>query len=226
MSTHIVSFSGGKDSTALLFGMLDRGMPVDRVLFIDGGVEFPQMYDHIEIVRQKIAPIPLDTESFDFEYFLGHFRKTRGKMFGKLGLGWPDFRMRWCTQHKIVLARRYISRFTDPIEYHGIAFDERSRALGSTTRQIRYPMVDWKMFESQALVYCRQMGFSWGGLYDHFARVSCFCCPLKTIPELRKIYHLYPELWSRMQRMDALSFRRFRKNETLSDLQDRFQRGF
>ena len=34
---HLVSFSGGKDSTAMLLMMLEKGMPVDDILFCDTG---------------------------------------------------------------------------------------------------------------------------------------------------------------------------------------------
>ena len=44
---HAVSVSGGKDSSALLLLMIERGMPIDTVLFADTGMEFPEMYDHI-----------------------------------------------------------------------------------------------------------------------------------------------------------------------------------
>lgn len=52
---HIVSFSGGKDLTALLCKMLEKGMKVDKIIFCDTGVEFPQMYDHIKKVRNYIG---------------------------------------------------------------------------------------------------------------------------------------------------------------------------
>lgn len=34
---HIVKFSGGKDSTAMLLMMLERGLPVDEIIFCDTG---------------------------------------------------------------------------------------------------------------------------------------------------------------------------------------------
>ena len=34
--------------------------------------------------------------------------------------------------------------------------------------------------------YCTERGFTWDGLYERFSRVSCFCCPLQGIGELRK----------------------------------------
>ena len=47
---HAVSLSGGKDSTAMLLMMLERGMPIDAVLYPDSGMEFPEMYDHLSKV--------------------------------------------------------------------------------------------------------------------------------------------------------------------------------
>ena len=50
---HVVSFSGGKDSTAMLLRMLEEGMRVDVILFCDTGLEFPEMYDHIDKVEKR-----------------------------------------------------------------------------------------------------------------------------------------------------------------------------
>ena len=45
---HAVSLSGGKDSTAMLLLMIERDMPIDIVLSADTGMEFPEMYEHLE----------------------------------------------------------------------------------------------------------------------------------------------------------------------------------
>ena len=47
----IVSFSGGKDSTYMLFEMMKRREKIDEVVFFDTGWEFPQMIRHVE--REK-----------------------------------------------------------------------------------------------------------------------------------------------------------------------------
>lgn len=39
---HAVSLSGGKDSTAMLLLMIERGLPIDAVLTADTGMEFPE----------------------------------------------------------------------------------------------------------------------------------------------------------------------------------------
>jgi len=51
---HIVSFSGGKDSTAMLLMMIEKGMQIDEIVFCDTTKEFPQLYKHIENVKQYI----------------------------------------------------------------------------------------------------------------------------------------------------------------------------
>ena len=38
---HAVSLSGGKDSTCLLLLMIERGLPIDAVIWADTGMEFP-----------------------------------------------------------------------------------------------------------------------------------------------------------------------------------------
>ncbi len=45
---HIVSFSGGKDSTAMLLMVIEYGMQIDDIIFCDTGKEFPEMYEHIK----------------------------------------------------------------------------------------------------------------------------------------------------------------------------------
>ena len=45
---YAVSLSGGKDSTAMLLLMIERGLPINTVLWADTGMEFPEMYDHTE----------------------------------------------------------------------------------------------------------------------------------------------------------------------------------
>lgn len=52
---HLISFSGGKDSTAMLLGMLECDMKIDCILFCDTRLEFPAMYDHIAKVEKNIG---------------------------------------------------------------------------------------------------------------------------------------------------------------------------
>ena len=72
------------------------------------------------------------------------------------------------------------------VEYIGIAADEPKRV-----KHAYYPLVEWGMTEKDCLDYCYAHGFDWGGLYEIFHRVSCWCCPLQPLSELRKLYECF-----------------------------------
>lgn len=54
MTKVLASFSGGKDSTAMVLRMIELGERLDKVVFCDTGMEFPAMYDHIAKVREYV----------------------------------------------------------------------------------------------------------------------------------------------------------------------------
>jgi len=218
---NVISFSGGKDSTAMLLMMLGQNIRVDRIIYVDTTKEFPAMYQHIKKV-QSVCPVEIEVVKIDFDYWFGEHIKTKGKNKGKKGYGWPDFRNRWCTALKRKVFLRQLGKGLETIEYHGIAYDEEDRCKKNKNRNIKYPLVDWEVTEKQALRYCYSKGFDWDGLYEKFHRVSCWCCPLSRICELRVLYNDYPELWQKLIEMDKKSFRRFRSDYSVQELSERF----
>ncbi len=55
--TGLVSFSGGKDSTAMLIRLLeldDPEMPVTRIVFADTDFEFPELYEYLAKVEKYV----------------------------------------------------------------------------------------------------------------------------------------------------------------------------
>ena len=225
---HIVMFSGGKDSTALLLKMIELNMQIDEIISVDTGVEFPEMYNHIKKVENFIKQ-PITILKFDesFEHYMTKHTKTKGKNKGVAsGYGWPDFKNRWCTTYKKNVITNYMKKYKEfkIIEYHGIAVDELERTKKNNDgRNIKYPMVDWDMTEQQALAYCYNLNFDWGGLYEKFVRVSCYLCPLSRISELEVVYNEFPDLWINMQRIDKQSYRDFRSDYTLDELTYKFK---
>jgi 3'-phosphoadenosine 5'-phosphosulfate sulfotransferase (PAPS reductase)/FAD synthetase len=53
----IVSFSGGKDSTAMLLRLLEENYQVDDIVFFDTGWEFPEILEHVQKVQEKTQTI-------------------------------------------------------------------------------------------------------------------------------------------------------------------------
>lgn len=108
---HIVSFSGGKDSTAMLLRLIEDNRKIDEIIFCDTGKEFPEMYNHINKVEKYIKrPITILKSDKTFDYYMFGHIKTRGKNKGKKGYGWATMRCRWCTSYlKDNLMRKYLN---------------------------------------------------------------------------------------------------------------------
>lgn len=219
---YIVQFSGGKDSTAMLLMMLERGMPVDDIIFCDVGMEFPEVYEHIKKVEVYIGrKITKLKAQYSFEYYMCDIPKT-GKHSDQLGYGWPRMFNRWCTgRMKERVTTHYLRGIGEYILFIGIAADEPKRHK-NIPANVRHPLYDWGVTEAQALQYCKGKGLDFGGLYDRFKRLGCYCCPLQKISELRKVRRYYPELWSEIQRLDKKAPYSFLPRYTAEQLERRF----
>ena len=233
----VCSFSGGKDSTAMLLRMLELGMKVDIILFCDTGLEFPQLYDHIRKVEQKIGrEITVVRSKDDFEYLFAYkkiVRKRKTLLAERYGMerdgySWAGPKMRWCTEKLKNQPRekylRELRKEYEVIEYVGIAADETYRLERKCNQRdgVRLPLVEWGMTEADCLAYCKERGYDWGGLYEKMHRVSCWCCPLQSLPELRVLHKDFPQLWEQLKKWDSMTWRPFRADYSVVQLEQRF----
>ena len=76
------------------------------------------------------------------------------------------------------------------------------------------------MTEEDCLRYCYERGYDWDGLYGQFRRVSCWCCPLQSLPELRQLYHNHPALWGQLKEWDRRTWRKFRADYSVEELEN------
>ena len=239
---YIVSFSGGKDSTAMLLRLLEEGYPVDDIVFFDTGWEFPQIIEHVGKVQEYIGRDIVTVKPpkpFTYWMFQRPITAKKGPNKGeihRIGNGWPSPSRRWCTRLKSNALNRYAKKSYGKnfFQYIGFAADEVKRTGcgndcdGYEKEGVKrlYPLIfDWDMDEAACLQYCYDRGFTWGGLYEHFRRVSCFCCPLQRLGELRTLRQKFPELWAKILEWDAAMpghNRGFREYKTVHDLDRRF----
>ena len=217
---HIVSFSGGKDSTAMLLMMLEKNMQIDEIIFCDTGIEFDEMYAHVDKVKKNIGmDITVLKSEKTFEYYLFEHKK-RSEKNKDIGYGFPRMMTnRWCTSRlKTDLIKKHLKQYEDVKMYVGIAYDEPKRLKNEI-----YPLYEWKITEQQALDYCFDKGYEWNGLYKKFSRVSCWCCPMQGLKELYNLYKYYPEKWKKLKEWEGKTYNNFRCDYTLHKLEMRFK---
>lgn len=131
----VVSFSGGKDSTAMLLRMMEIGEHIDEVINTDTGMEFPGMYRHIDKVRSEVEKNGIRytrlTHTESFEYMMLDYT-VHSKKYGEYhGKGWPTPVIRWCTRYfKTDLIKHHLKPLSEKynlIQCVGLAQDEERR---------------------------------------------------------------------------------------------------
>ena len=241
-SYHAVSLSGGKDSTAMLLLMIERGMPIDAVISADTGMEFPEMYEHLAKVdeylfRERGIHITTLRHPQGFEYLMFDVPQQKQRAIERriamgqplTGYGWPGIRIRWCTgllkTHLIAKEVNRLKGEHGALHYVGIAEDEAWRC-----KDEQYPLVEWGITEAEALKICYDRGYDFGGLYEIYHRASCWCCPFQRIDELRKLRKYHPELWKKLMELDRRALAQFgpgplgqfKQNWSVERLEQRF----
>lgn len=210
MSQKIVAnLSGGKDSLAMCLRLIEEGEHVDDIIFIDTGMEYPETYAAIERFERETGRTVTRlkrSDGRDFIYYAARHVKGRCNPGNRpIGYGWPSALRRWCTQHvKLDVACAYDrAHNTSPLHLIGIAADEPKRIRNNPNK--RYPLVEWGMTESGCLDYVRRRGYYLPGqsAYDHIQRMSCFCCPLSNLTQVKYLIRYRPVLWARIKAMEA-----------------------
>lgn len=183
-------------------------------IFKDAGIKFTRVQN------------PKSFEWFMFDYQPKRHNPALYEMKGK---SWPGPKARWCTSE---LKTRIINLYLDQlrkehtvIQLVGLAADEEYRLNREHNKNEthRHPLAEWGWTEADCLKYCYDHGFDWDGLYEIFHRVSCWCCPLQSIPELRNLRKHFPDLWAKLLDMEHRTWRKFRADYTVDDLEIRFQ---
>ncbi|MFI3301135.1 MAG: phosphoadenosine phosphosulfate reductase family protein [Candidatus Gastranaerophilales bacterium] len=173
---HILSLSGGKDSTALAFFMKENNPEIFEqieLVFCDTEVDLPETYDYlnkIEVFLNKEILRIKPKQSFE------HFFTIYGIL--------PSAMKRWCTiEMKTKTFQKYLkdklAKDSDVRIYIGIRADEASRVNNShDTEKLKqiYPFVDNSIIKSDVEKILLKNGIGLPDYYNWRSRSGCFFC--------------------------------------------------
>lgn len=219
----------------MLLRMMETGKHIDEVIFCDTYKEYPAMYRHVEkvklITEQAGIKFTILKNERTFDYFFLEYRASKG-FFERnrdiKGRSWATPRIRWCTKEmKMMVVKRHLyelSKKYNIIQCVGIAADETRRLERECNKMKnkQLPLVEWGWSEKDCLKYCYGKGYDWEGLYEIYDRASCWCCPLQSLKSLRSLYKHFPDLWQKLKEMDKKTWRKFRADYCVADLEKRF----
>lgn len=194
--THIVSFGGGVNSTAMLCAMKEKEWIPDAILFADTGGEKPETYRHIEamqewckssgfpevtVVRQKIT---LEDDCLDRE-------TLPGKAFG-FGSCSDRFKIqpqkRWLRENNV----------KNPMWLVGIHAGEARRAARTLNQRtdVRFPLIEWEWGQKECVEAIARHGLK------EPCKSACWFCPAMRKVEVIQLSKTHPDLFERAVEME------------------------
>jgi len=193
---HILSLSGGKDSTALALYMRDK-VPQMEYVFCDTQKELKETYSYLERLQAFLGrPITRIYPDVGFDDLLQQRRSFL-----------PSPQIRWCTEYlKIKPFERYIGD-DSVVMYIGIRADEPNRKGYISTKpniRARFPFVEDGL---QLADITRLLEDSHLGLPEYYkwrSRSGCFFCFFQQRREWVGLLETHPELFR-----EAMAYERY-----------------
>lgn len=183
---HILSLSGGKDSTALAIYMRDR-IPQMEYVFCDTHKELPETYEYLDKLEAYLGKriVKLSDER-GFDHWLSIYRNYL-----------PSSRMRWCTKVlKIKPFEKYVGD-EDVLLYVGIRADEDRSAYVSTKPNIRtvMPFKDAGIDVAGVTRILEDAGIGLPTYYEWRTRSGCYFCFFQRRKEWAELSRRHPDLF-------------------------------
>ena len=207
---NVVAYGGGTNSTAMLVGMYEKGIPVDLILFADPGSEQPYTYDYIPIMDEWLAQHRMPhiqvvscTDKHGERLTLEQECLRSGTL-PAIAYGYKKCSLK----HKIAPQEKFCNNYPPCREvwakgekvfkYIGYDVDETRRKEGARehdeadTKYTKvYPLMDWGWTREDCVAAIQRAGLPLPG------KSSCFFCPSMKKKEIRTLYHRHRDLYER-----------------------------
>lgn len=212
---HILSLSGGKDSTALAIYMRDRVENMEYV-FCDTDKELPETYEYLEkleaYLNRSITRLKNDGKGFD------DLLEARNGFL-------PSPNMRWCTEYlKIKPFEKHIGDDV-VLSYIGIRADENRQGYISSKGNITpiYPFKEDGIDKEGVRRILEESGLGFPDYYKWRSRSGCYFCFYQQRREWVGLLENHPDLFelaAAYEKLDTESGQRFTwtQRESLSEL--------
>lgn len=191
---HILSLSGGKDSTALAIYLKDR-IPNLEYVFADTGEELPETYDYLERLEALLG------KSVTYLKADGGFSALLKARRGFL----PSPQVRWCTEHlKIKPFEKYLGD-ERCYNYVGIRADEQHRKGYISTKPSivpKYPFIEDGLVKADIIGILEDSGLGLPEYYDWRSRSGCYFCFFQRRIEWVGLLENHPELYEQAMSME------------------------
>ena len=191
---HILSLSGGKDSTALAIYLRDR-IPEREYVFCDTGEELPETYEYL----------------IKLEAYLGKeikrlkARQTFEDMLKARGGFLPSAQVRWCTEYLKI--KPFEEEVGDSIchNYVGIRADEPYRKGYISTKLniiAHYPFIEDGIVKEDVLKILRDSGIGLPKYYEWRSRSGCYFCFFQQRVEWLGLLENHPHLYKKAEEFE------------------------
>jgi len=186
---HILSLSGGKDSTALAIYMQGK-IPDVEYVFCDTGEELPETYEYLEKLEAFLGkPIIRLNPDRPFKHFLD--------IYGGI---LPDARTRWCTRMlKLRPFEHYIGN-EKAISYIAIRSDEEHRKGYISKKnniEVCYPFITDGINREGVYQILKQSGIGLPEYYKWRSRSGCYFCFFQQKIEWVGLLENHPDLFKK-----------------------------
>jgi len=192
---HILSLSGGRDSTALAILMRDR-IPDMEYVFCDTHEELPETYEYIGKLEAFLGkPINRLNTDRPFEHYL------RIK-----GFYLPSPRVRWCTESMKLKPFEAFVGSDSVLSYVGIRADEDREAYISTKPNIKpvYPFREEGLGIQDIYRILEESGVGLPEYYSWRSRSGCYFCFFQRKIEWVGLLENHPDLFEKARRLESM----------------------
>lgn len=214
---HILSLSGGKDSTALAIYMRDRVKEMEYI-FCDTGEELPETYEYLDKLEAFLGK---EIKRLNPDRPFSHYLQVYNGVL-------PDARTRWCTRKlKIEPFEKYVK---DDLcySYLGIRADESHRkGYISTKPNIipKYPFIEDNITREDVIRILYESGLGLPKYYEWRSRSGCYFCFFQRKIEWVGLLENHEDLYlaaSKFEKIDETTGERYAwsQNESLLELME------